>query len=61
MYVIRPIVSPSISIPWYNFCAICIVREAPKPNLPEDTCCKVEVVKGPDGFLLTTLLDISLI
>ena len=47
-------VSPSMSIPWYSFCAICMVLEAPKPHFPEATCCKVEVVKGALGFLLKT-------
>ena len=59
--MIRPIVSPSISIPWYNLCAICIVLEAPNPYFPDDVCCSVEVVKGAEGFLFTTLEFTSLI
>ena len=59
MYVIKPIVSPSISIPWYSFCAICIVRDAPKPNLPEDTCWSVDVVNGPEGFRFTVFVEMS--
>ena len=39
--------------------AICIVLDAPKPNLLEATCCKVDVVNGPDGFLLTIFDEIS--
>ena len=61
IYVIKPIVSPSISIPWYNLWAICIVLDAPNPNLLDATCWSVEVVKGPEGFLLIILDEISLI
>ena len=61
IYVIKPIVSPSISIPWYNLCAICIVLDAPKPNLLDADCCSVDVVNGPDGFLVNTLELISVI
>ena len=28
------------------------MRDAPNPNLPEAVCCKVDVVKGGNGFLL---------
>ena len=49
--MINPLVSPSISIPWYSLWAICIVLEAPKPSLLDADCCNVEVVKGPEGFL----------
>ena len=38
-----------------------MVLEAPNPNLLEATCCSVEVVNGPDGFLLTIFDEISLI
>ena len=61
IYVIKPTVSPSISIPWYNLCAICIVLDAPNPNLLDEVCCKVEVVNGPDGFRVYVLEVISLI
>ena len=59
IYVIKPIVSPSISIPWYNLWAICIVLDAPKPSLPDAVCWSVEVVNGPDGFRFTTFVEIS--
>ena len=36
-----------------------MVLEAPKPNLLDADCCKVDVVKGPTGFLVKTFEDIS--
>ncbi len=45
-------------MPWYNLWAICIVLEAPKPNLLDAVCCRVEVVNGPRGFLVY-ILDVT--
>ena len=43
--------------------AICEYLEeiAPKPSLFEASCCKVEVVYGGNGFLLTSFLSILVI
>jgi hypothetical protein len=38
-----------------------MVLDAPKLNLLEAVCCSVDVVNGPEGLRLTTLLEISVI
>ena len=58
IYVISPVVSEPIFIPSYNFWAILIVLDAPKPSLFEASCWRVEVVNGAKGFLLTLFLSI---
>ena len=37
------------------------MRDAPKPNLLDADCCKVDVVNGPDGFREYILDEISTI
>ncbi len=39
-----------MSTPSYSFCAVRMVRVAPKPSLREASCWRVEVVKGGEGL-----------
>ena len=64
IYVIRPVVSPLMSMPSYSFCAVRIVRCALNPSFRDASCCIVDVVKGAAGRrrvgLLTTFFTIKL-